>query len=115
VAIDPNGAKTLNAQVKADVVRRIGTGEYPVGEKIPSLRALAEQYGVAELTVHAAVKELQHEGVLESVAGRGTFVRALPAERSNPDLATQLAELRGEFAELRARVEALEASGHQDR
>ena len=110
VAIDQNSAMTLNAQVKADLVHRITTGQYPVGEKIPSLRALSEEYAVAELTVHAAVKELQYEGVLESVSGRGTFVRALPKSAPAADLATVVAELRTELDELRERVTALEAS-----
>ncbi len=77
-----------------------------MGEKIPSLRALAADYGVAELTVHGAIRELQHAGVLESSTGRGTFVRALPDEvASNADA---LEALRAEVADLRERVEALE-------
>lgn len=78
-----------------------------MGAKIPSLRTLAEEYGVAELTVHSAIRELQHAGVLESSTGRGTFVRRVPdaAEPSNEDT---IAALRAEVADLRGRVEALE-------
>lgn len=107
MAIDPNSAVPLSAQVKADIIERITSGEYVVGEKIPSLRSLATQHSVAELTVHAAVKELQYEGVLESASGRGTFVRALPGARPG-DLATVVEELRREVAELRERVSAIE-------
>ncbi len=99
---------TLNAQVKADLLRRIRTGAYAVGAKIPSLRALAAEYGVAELTVHAAVRELQHEGVLESSSGRGTFVRALPSDAGPDDLAAVVAELQSEVAGLRDRMAAVE-------
>lgn len=108
MAIDPNSAVPLSAQVKADIVERINSGEYVLGEKIPSLRSLATQHAVAELTVHAAVKELQYEGVLESVSGRGTFVRALPSARPS-DLVTAVDELRREVAELRDRVSAIES------
>lgn len=99
---------TLNAQVKADLLGRIRSGTYPVGSKIPSLRALAGEYGVAELTVHAAVKELQYEGVLESSSGRGTFVRAMPSDAGPADLAAVVAELQSEVADLRGRVAAVE-------
>jgi DNA-binding GntR family transcriptional regulator len=107
VAIDPNSAVSLSAQVKADILARIRSGEYVVGEKIPSLRSLAAQHTVAELTIHAAVKELQYEGVLESASGRGTFVRALPDD-APADLAATVDELRREVAELRERVAAVE-------
>jgi len=77
------------------------------------LRALSAEYGVAELTVHAAVKELQYEGVLESSSGRGTFVRAMPADAETADLAAVVAELQSEVAELRGRVAAVEDAQHQ--
>jgi DNA-binding GntR family transcriptional regulator len=81
-----------------------------VGEKIPSLRSLASQYSVAELTVHAAVKALQHEGVLESASGRGTFVRARPTPGSRTDdLVAAVAELQRKVDDLQARVGALES------
>nr|WP_239029453.1 GntR family transcriptional regulator [Pseudonocardia acidicola] len=102
----------MSAQVKTDIARRISSGEYTVGEKIPSLRSLAAQYSVAELTVHAAVKQLQYEGVLESASGRGTFVRAVPTTGPTAvsgDLAAVVEELRREVAELRDRVSAIEA------
>jgi GntR family transcriptional regulator len=113
MAIDQSGSQPLNAQVKADLVHRIRTGTYGIGEKIPSLRALAAEYGVAELTVHAAVRELQHDGVLESASGRGTFVRALPGS-TDVDLATVVDTLRAELEELRERVAAIEAAGRSD-
>nr|WP_243869767.1 GntR family transcriptional regulator [Amycolatopsis granulosa] len=106
VPIDQHGAQPLSTQIRDDLARRIRAGEFNVGEKIPSLRALATDYGVAELTVHGAIRELQHAGVLESSTGRGTFVRALPDEAaSNADA---MEALRAEVADLRERVEALE-------
>jgi GntR family transcriptional regulator len=63
---------------------------------------------LSELTVHGAVKELQYEGVLESSAGRGAFVKAMPERASDgPDLIA-VTELRAEVANLRERVAALE-------
>jgi GntR family transcriptional regulator len=113
MAIDQSGSQPLNAQVKADLVHRIRTGTYGIGDKIPSLRALASEYGVAELTVHAAVRELQHDGVLESASGRGTFVRALPGE-TDVNLAEAVDALRTELHELRERVAAIESARRSD-
>ncbi len=59
--------------------------------------------------MHAAVKALQHEGILESASGRGTFVRTLPTETpDDTDVHTALDALRSEVADLRSRVEAIE-------
>lgn len=97
----------MSAQIEDDLRRRITSGEVQVGEKLPSLRSLAEDYGVAELTVHVAVKKLQHEGVLTSVSGRGTFVNAKPDDVSNSET-SELQTIRDELRELRLRVEAVE-------
>lgn len=107
--IDQQGAQPLSAQVRDDIRRRIAENEFPVGAKIPSLRTLAGDYGVAELTVHTAIKELQYEGVLESASGRGTFVRAMPSDAvRGVDVVAALDDVRAELADLRSRVEAIE-------
>ncbi|HEY1971847.1 MAG TPA: winged helix-turn-helix domain-containing protein [Pseudonocardia sp.] len=114
MAINQGGALPLGAQVKADIVRKIRAGTYAVGAKIPSLKALVTEYEVAEATIHGAMRELQYEGVLEAVPGRGTFVKAAPEMAAGQDLATEVATLRLEVAELRERVSTLEEGGHSD-
>lgn len=113
MAIDPTDARPLSVQITEDLRRRILADDPPVGKKFPSLRTLATEYGVAELTIHAAVKQLQHDGVLVSTAGRGTFVRALPDDTAKGDT-DEIAVLRQEVAELRGRVESLERTRPSD-
>ena len=108
VAINPNDARPLSVQIAADLRRRITDGEFTVGAKLPSLRALALEYGVAELTVHAAVKELQRRCVVISTPGRGTFVHALPSGSARDSGVGEHAALREEIAALRERVKKLE-------
>jgi DNA-binding GntR family transcriptional regulator len=60
----------------ADVLRRrIESGEYPPGRKIPSIIALSGEFSVAPVTVRKALTALQREGLVESRTGWGTFVR----------------------------------------
>ncbi len=108
MAINQQSAQPLSAQIEEDLRRRITSGEVQVGEKLPSLRSLAEDYGVAELTVHVAVKKLQHEGVLTSVSGRGTFINAKPEDVNTESETSDLQAIRDELRELRLRVEAVE-------
>lgn len=106
MAID-QGAQPLSVRIRDDISRRIRAGEFAVGQKVPSLRTLADEYSVAELTVHGAIRELQHTGVLESATGRGTFVRQVP-DAVLPSGDAAITVLRAEIADLRSRVEALE-------
>ena len=56
--------------------RQITTGEWPVGSRIPIEPELAEQTGVGRSTVREAVRSLASVGMLETLPGRGTFVRS---------------------------------------
>jgi GntR family transcriptional regulator len=59
--------------VADDIERRIGEGEISV--KLPAERSLAEEYGVAYVTVRHAMAILRERGVIITVHGRRTFVR----------------------------------------
>lgn len=56
--------------------RNITTGVWPVGSRIPIEPELAEQIGVGRSTVREAVRSLASLGMLETLPGRGTFVRS---------------------------------------
>lgn len=66
----------------ADRIRDgIGTGAFRAGSKLPPIRTLASDLGVNRDTVALAYEALADEGLVESVVGRGTFVRGPRAER----------------------------------
>ena len=52
------------------------------GDVVPAESALAEEFGVARMTVRAALNALEADGLIERVQGRGTFVRQRPAPRT---------------------------------
>ncbi|AZG15803.1 GntR family transcriptional regulator [Cupriavidus pauculus] len=56
--------------------RQIESGAWQPGEQIPSLDALCRQYGVARMTMHHALSQLDAEGLVDRARGRGTFVKA---------------------------------------
>ncbi|GAA2797229.1 GntR family transcriptional regulator [Kribbella solani] len=119
MAIDRDSAQPLHAQLADDIRRRIHTGEFAPGTKLPALRALTAEYAVAEMTIHAAIRELQREGLVMSSRGRGTFVSkqaTVPAAEAGPGETSegaQLTELRRMVEDLAERVESLEA--HADK
>ena len=59
----------------ADALRqRVVSGKYGTEGRLPSLRMLAEQFGVAQDTMNKAVQRLQAEGLLSSASRKGVFV-----------------------------------------
>ena len=58
--------------------RDILAGRYQAGQKFPSEAALVGRFGASRITVGHAVRELQQKGLVDRVAGSGTYVRAAP-------------------------------------
>lgn len=56
--------------------QRIDSGEWAVGERIPTVMELAEQCGVASMTIRQALDQLEKDGLIERFRAKGTFVRA---------------------------------------
>ena len=68
---------TERAQRTLDYLRRhITTGQWEVGSKIPIEPELADALGVGRSTIREAVRSLANIGMLETLPGRGTFVRS---------------------------------------
>jgi DNA-binding transcriptional regulator YhcF (GntR family) len=55
---------------------KIVSGHWAVGARIPSHTELAQEYGVAPLTVRHALSVLEKDGLISRQQGRGTFVQA---------------------------------------
>lgn len=73
--------RPLHLQV-ADWLRgEIQRGTYPPGARLPSERALVEQWQVAQGTIRAALAQLRDEGLVVTYQGRGVYVREQPRRR----------------------------------
>ena len=63
-------------EISEQLARDIRSGKYKNGQKFPSEAALVTRFGASRITVGHAVRELQQSGLLDRVAGSGTYVRA---------------------------------------
>jgi GntR family transcriptional regulator, transcriptional repressor for pyruvate dehydrogenase complex len=54
---------------------QIVSGEYPAGARLPGEEALAAQFGISRPVVREGLSRLRERGFLETLNGRGTFVR----------------------------------------
>lgn len=76
MAVRPTTGSERARSTLAYLRRHITTGAWPVGSRIPIEPELAEQIGVGRSTVREAVRSLASIGMLETLPGRGTFVRS---------------------------------------
>ncbi len=72
--ISQTDPRPLYQQVKDQIRHRIAVGEMKSGQEIPSIRALAASIRVSVITIKRAYLELEHEGVIQTRQGRGSFV-----------------------------------------
>ncbi|MER5945895.1 GntR family transcriptional regulator [Streptomyces sp. NPDC001904] len=61
-------------QVRAQISEQARGGTLPVGYKLPTVRGLAEELGLAANTVAKAYRALEADGVIETRGRNGTFV-----------------------------------------
>lgn len=113
MGIDRQSSVPLKVQLVDDLTARLASGEFKVGQKFPSLRTLATEYEVAEMTISPAVQDLQRAGYLAPTPSKGNFVRALPESSAAttaeaPASSGDIQDLRREISLIKARLDALE-------
>jgi DNA-binding transcriptional regulator YhcF (GntR family) len=75
-SVDAAGPTPPYEQLRARILERVTSGELPAGFRLPPVRALAEQLGLAANTVARAYKELEADGIVETRGRGGTLVAA---------------------------------------
>ena len=75
--VDASAPLALYQQVKAHILGRIQSGEWPPGARVSSENQLVAQLKVSRMTVNRAARELAGDGHLDRIHGVGTFVREL--------------------------------------
>ncbi|MDB2686381.1 histidine utilization repressor [Mariniblastus sp.] len=61
-------------RIKAYILDGIDGGDWPAGSLLPSENQLAEQFSLSRMTVNRAIKELESDGIVDRIQGKGTFV-----------------------------------------
>jgi len=104
IEVDRSSAVPLGTQLYALVQRALADRTLTPGDRLPSVRKLAETAGVNVNTVRTVYARLEADGLIRSEQGRGTF-----AAGSSPDDAATRRELRRQIAELEAALVRLPA------
>ncbi|WP_405596260.1 GntR family transcriptional regulator [Streptomyces sp. NBC_01410] len=94
IAIDADADLAPYEQVRTQISQQARSGALPVGYKLPTVRGLAEELGLAANTVAKAYRALETDGVIETRGRNGTFIAAAgdAAERRAAAAAAAFAE-----------------------
>lgn len=72
--VDPGAAAAPYEQIRTQIADQVQAGQLAPGERLPTVRRLAEELGVAVNTVARAYRELEIGGVIETRGRSGSFV-----------------------------------------
>ena len=91
--IDAGSAVPPFEQLRVQLLGQVQSGELAAGAKLPTVRGLADELGLAVNTVARAYRELEGSGIIETRGRSGSFVSALgdAGERRLQDLARSYA------------------------
>lgn len=72
--ISNSSSVPIYEQIKKSIINQILEGELKEDEILPSIRVLAQDIKISAMTIKKAYDELEKEGYLKSIQGKGTFV-----------------------------------------
>ena len=84
ITLNYRDARPIYEQVCDGLRRLIVSGAIADGERLPSVRALASQLAINPNTIQRAYRELESEGYILSVAGKGSFVAQVDRLKRRP-------------------------------
>jgi len=81
--VDPTSELPVFEQIQTQVADRVASGTLPTGARLPPVRVLADQLGVAPGTVAKAYRALEQEGFVVTAGRNGTVVADQRVEESD--------------------------------
>ncbi|MGX4584398.1 GntR family transcriptional regulator [Paenibacillus chitinolyticus] len=80
IILSQSSGEPIYEQIRQQIQRQILQGELLPGEGLPSIRQLAKDLQISVITTKRAYEELEKEGLIDSVVGKGSFVSGLNRE-----------------------------------
>ena len=80
-------------QIEEQIKSQIMTGELMEGDALPSMRALAKDLKISIITTKRAYEDLERDGFIESVTGKGSFVKGINGDIIKENMMFAIQEL----------------------
>ncbi len=109
LSVDPGSAVPPYEQIRSQIASMVATGVLPTAARLPAIRQLAGDLGLADGTVARAYRELESEGVILTRGRHGTYVNSGGSRRPSRESERLLGEAAHAFA-VRARQLGFDAA-----
>ena len=83
--IQPQSSEPIYRQIGDQIRRLVASGQLAPGTLLPSVRDVAGTYAINPMTVSKAYSQLETEGVLERLRGKGMAVASQTSAKASPD------------------------------
>ena len=97
IIISNNSEIPIYEQITNTIISQIILDELPPGEALPSIRALAKDIKISVMTIKKAYDELEMEGYIKTVPGKGSFISpknmSLVQEQANKEIEKHISKI----------------------
>ena len=93
IIISNSSGVPIYEQIEEQIKSQIISGELVEGDALPSMRVLATELKISIITTKRAYEELESDGFIESVTGKGSFVKGINSDIVKENMMFAIEEL----------------------
>ena len=93
IIISNSGDRPIYEQITAQIKAMIMNGQLKEGDALPSMRTLAKELRISVITTKRAYEDLERDGFITTVVGKGSFVKAADTSLVREERLKQIEEL----------------------
>ena len=93
IIISNSSGVPIYEQIEEQIKSQIISGELVEGDALPSMRVLAKELKISIITTKRAYEELERDGFIESVTGKGSFVKGINSDIVKENMMFAIEEL----------------------
>lgn len=83
IVIATDSKEPIYFQIEMQIKTLIASGQLEAGTALPSIRALSKDLQCSVITTRRAYQNLEGNGFIETIQGKGTFVKAMASDRKS--------------------------------
>ena len=93
IIISNSSGEPIYEQIEEQIKSQIMTGELVEGDALPSMRVLAKDLKISIITTKRAYEDLERDGFITSVTGKGSFVKGINSDMVKENMMFAIQEL----------------------
>ena len=93
IIISNSSGVPIYEQIEEQIKSQILSGELAEGDALPSMRVLAKELKISIITTKRAYEDLERDGFIESITGKGSFVKGINSDIVRENMLFSIQEL----------------------